>query len=139
MEGSVVKSTRLRFKEFDHLTQPNGRCRARVVLELNPETDFEGESEGLSSPTGQLRCAAQASVNALTRAVGDEDFELELLGVKAVKAFDAVVVIVSLASHGPESARLIGSCLTNDDPPRGAALAVLNATNRFLGNVFYAR
>jgi hypothetical protein len=49
-------------------------------------------------------------------------------------------VIVSLSARETESAsRLVGSYLTESDPPRGAALAVLNATNRILGNFFSTR
>jgi hypothetical protein len=33
---------------------------------------------------------------------------------------------------------VVGCCLT-DDPCRGAALSVLNATNRVLGNRFFMR
>ena len=65
--------------------------------------------------------------------------EFELLGVKAVRAFDATVVIVSVACHNGVAVRLVGSCLRETDLPRGAALAVLNATNRVLGNVIFTR
>src|SRR4030095_11049116 len=64
----------------------------------------------------------------------------ELLGVKAVRAFDATVVIVSLAAQGEGSGhRVVGSYLTEDDAARGAALAVLNASKRLLGNRRFMR
>lgn len=94
---------------------------------------FEGSSDGVSSQTGELRCCAMAAVNALEQAVQPQ-LTFELLGVKAVRAFDATVVIVSLSAQADAATRLVGSCLTETDPPRGAALAVLNATNRLLGN-----
>ena len=56
-----------------------------------------------------------------------------------MRAFDATVVIVSLSARTTEATRLVGSCLTDSDPPRGAALAVLNATNRLLGNYLATR
>ena len=57
-----------------------------------------------------------------------------------MRAFDATVVIVSLAVHGEGSGtRVVGSYLTEADTPRGAALAVLNATNRILGNRLFMR
>jgi hypothetical protein len=34
---------------------------------------------------------------------------------------------------------VVGSCLTVDEVHRGAVLAVLNATNRLLGNIVYMR
>ncbi|MGH7526918.1 MAG: hypothetical protein ACREMX_09460 [Gemmatimonadales bacterium] len=132
-------SDRLRFSEFVLDRLPNGRCRARVGLTWKDSEQFSGESEGLASQAGELRCAAQACVNALCQAVqGGMGFEL--LGVKAVRAFDATVVIVSLACQGEGNGhRVVGSFLTENDSPRGAALAVLNATNRILGNRLFMR
>ena len=134
-------SERLRFAEFVLDRLPNGRCRAKVGLTWRDSEAFTGESEGLCSQAGELRCAAQACVNALCQAVQGES-TFELLGVKAVRAFDSTVVIVSLAVHGdgPGSGqRVVGSYLTEADTPRGAALAVLNATNRILGNRLFMR
>jgi hypothetical protein len=133
-------SERLRFAEFVLDRLPNGRCRAKVGLTWRDSEAFYGESEGLASQAGELRCAAQACVDALCQAVqGGMGFEL--LGVKAVRAFDATVVIVSLATRGAEGSdqRVVGSVLTETDPARAAALAVLNATNRILGNRLFMR
>ena len=130
---------RVRFSDFKLERLPSGRCRARVVLNWIDDQEFVGEVEGLSSQAGELRCSAQACVIALSKAVKGE-MKLELLGVKSVRAFDANVVIVSLSvPKEAEGQRLVGCFLTEDDPPRGAALAVLNATNRILGNRFFMR
>ena len=129
---------RLRFTEFVLDRLSNGGCRARVKLTLMDDMEYSGESEGLASQAGELRCSAQACVEALAKSVGDA-VKFELFGVKAVKAFDSTVVIVSLALTGETGAhRVVGCCLT-DDPCRGAALSVLNATNRVLGNRFFMR
>jgi hypothetical protein len=119
----------------------SGRCRARVVLGWQEDgEEFEGESEGLASQAGELRCAAEACVIALTKAVKGE-VKFELLGVKAVRAFDSNVIIVSLSVPDQRPThRLVGCYLTEEaDPTKGAALAVLNATNRVLGNRFFMR
>jgi hypothetical protein len=139
MSSPNPSSDRLRFAEFTLDRLPNGRCRARVGLTWKESEQFTGESEGLASQAGELRTAAEACVRALTEAVqGDMGFEL--LGVKAVRAFDATVVIVSLAVQGDGSGhRVVGSYLTENDTARGAALAVLNATNRILGNRLFMR
>jgi hypothetical protein len=130
---------RLRFAEFVLDRLPNGRCRARVGLTWKGSEQFTGEGEGLASQAGELRCAAQACVNALAEAV-QGGMTFELLGVKAVRAFDATVVIVSLSTHGDGAGhRVVGSFLTETDLARGAALAVLNATNRILGNRLFMR
>jgi hypothetical protein len=135
----VESSERLRFKNFLFQRLANGRCRAQVTLAWSDGRQFVGESDGVTSQTGELRTCAVAAVHALEQAVQTK-VGFELLGVKAVRAFDATVVIVSLSARVESSAsRLVGSFLTETDPPRGAALAVLNATNRILGNYFSTR
>jgi len=130
-----ITRERLRFVDFELQRLQNGRCRARVVLEWDPKEQFIGSAEELGSQAGELRCAAQAAVEAIVRAVGAK-VVFELLGVKAVRAFDATVVIVSLTSkQDSKASRLVGSYITDDLGSRGAALAVLNATNRLLGNI----
>ncbi|MEO8633891.1 MAG: hypothetical protein ABI587_01310 [Gemmatimonadales bacterium] len=136
----MSRPDRLRFTEFSLDRLANGRCRSRVVLTWQDADEFTGEAEGLGSQAGELRCAAEACVIALTKAVKGE-IKFELLGVKSVRAFDSNVVIASLAVAGEEQTqRLVGCFLTPDvDPVRGAALAVLHATNRILGNRFFVR
>jgi hypothetical protein len=128
---------RLRFAEFRIDRLPSGRCSARVLLTGPSGARYEGDAQGLSSQAGELRCAAQACIGALTQSVQGE-LSFECLGVKAIRAFDATVVIVSLATHGEGAPkRVVGSVLTEEDPTRAAALAVLNATNRLLGNRYF--
>jgi len=125
---------RLRFQDFSFERLASGHCRARVVLSWSDGRQFIGESEGVNSQAGELRCSANAAVRALERA-SQPKVAFEVLGVKAVRAFDALVIIVSLSARASETvSRLVGSYLTEQDAPRGAALAVLNATNRILGN-----
>ena len=132
------QTERLRFHDFKFERLANGRCRARVVLSWSDGRQFTGESEGVISQAGEMRCSAAATVQALERVVKPR-LAFEILGVKAVRAFDANVIIVSLSAKTDGSqSRLVGSYLTEGDPTRGAALAVLNATNRILGN-YYTR
>jgi hypothetical protein len=122
---------RVRFVGFKLDRLQTGECRARVALAGPDGERFEAEARGLASQAGELRCAAQAALQALTQAVPSPAFDL--VGVKAIRAFDATVVICSLSLRGDTSRpRVVGSCLTESEPPRGAALAVLNATNRLL-------
>lgn len=126
---------RIRFEEFDLQVETRGRCSARVVLAWKDGDELVGTSNGVDSPTGHLRCAANATSRALEKAFG-EGLSLNVLGVKAIKAFDAVLVVVSLTSHsGGQDQRLVGSCMVEGSLARGSALAVLNATNRLLANV----
>ena len=138
-EGGGARGERLRFREFEFQRLASGRCRAKVVLSWADGRQFTGESEGIISQAGELRCGAAAAVRALERAV-EPQMGFDLLGVKAVRAFDATVVIVSLAARQQDrTSALVGAYLTETDAPRGAALAVLNATNRILGNFFATR
>ena len=122
---------RLRFSDFSLERGSTGQCRARVVLTWPTTKPFVGEAAGLSSQAGEMRCAAQACLAALSLAMPETGFEL--VGVKAVRAFDATVVIASLSTQGRlDGPRVVGSALVQDDTPKGAALAVLNATNRLL-------
>ena len=130
---------RFRFKEFTLDRLPSSNCRARVVLAISDDEVWVGEAEGLASQAGELRTAADACVAALAKAIHGIA-TIELLGVKAVKAFDNNVVIVSMAyTEGGIGQRLVGCFLAEHDSARGAALAVLNATNRILGNRFFMR
>lgn len=130
---------RLRFKEFVLERLPATRCKAKVVLSLTDDEVWVGQAEGLATQSGELRTAADACVAALTKAIAGLA-TLELLGVKSVRAFDNNVVIVSMAyTEDGKGQRLVGCFLADTDSARGAALAVLNATNRILGNRFFMR
>ena len=85
-----------------------------------------------------LRVAAEAALRAIER-FSDGALVFELVGIKAMRAFDANVIIVSVANHGVGPKKLLGSCLVEKDPTRGAVVAVLSATNRVLGNLIATR
>jgi len=127
------KRERLRFAFLEYEDFPNGRCRARVVLEWTGEVRFEGTSEGTSTMEGGLRAGAEATLLAAGRAAGEE-VTLSLRGVKAIRAFDTWLVVVSvLGKSDKETYRLMGAYpCPDDDRVRGAAMAILDATNRVL-------
>jgi hypothetical protein len=124
---------RIRFVDFVLQQLPDTRCSARVVLAWYPGEEFVGTAEAEDSPQGQLRSAAEATARAL-EAAAQGQVGLTVLSVKALETFDTVLVIVSLSSRVDDRAeRLVGSCLIKERAARGAALAVLSATNRLLG------
>jgi len=128
---------RLFFHSFTSERSPSGKCTARIVLEFGGK-QWHGRAEGQSSPIGDLRLGAEAAMQAV------EDFAegnlgLELMGVKLIRAFDANVVIVSATQRSARDTKLVGCYLADEDAMRGAALAVLNATNRVLGNYLTTR
>lgn len=128
---------RLSFGAFTFTRSQAGRCIAQVDLEYDGGK-YSGKCEGQSSPIGDLRLGAEAAIDAI-ETFTHGTLGLELLGVKLVRAFDANVVIVSCAQRTSRSTRLVGCYLADSDTVRGAALAVLNATNRILGNYLTTR
>lgn len=133
-------NTRVKFEDLDLETLPSGRCRSKVTLAWNEGNQFVGTAEGVSSEVGVLRCAAEATSRALEAAV-DSRVHLELLGITTIKAFDTVVVVVSLASRfSDHTQRVVGSSVIDGNPAGAAVRAVLSATNRLLGsNLIFLR
>ena len=137
--NTVVRRERLRFTGFSIERSPSGRVTCQVVLEWAAGETVTGRAEGQASPAGDSRLGAEAAIRAL-EAFTERSITFELVGVKVVRAFDANVVITSLIQKGDEGPdRLLGCYLADGDMVRGAALAVLNATNRILGNFITAR
>ncbi len=137
--NAVARRERLRFTSFEFHRSPSGRVVCEVSLEIAPGESYLGRAEGQASPSGDARLGAEAVIRALEMFTNGER-TFELVGVKVVRAFDANVVITSLVQHGDEGPdRLLGCYLADGDTIRGAALAVLNATNRVLGNYINGR
>ena len=130
---------RVKFISQKMESMPEGHRRAEVTLEIPPNRTFVGTADCSEVSPGDLRCAALATVDALHSAMGDADNSLELIGARAVRAFDAHVVIVALSVNADgRTRRLVGSFLADKDLARGAAIAVLSATNRLLGRMMFA-
>lgn len=124
---------RLRFDSIRHQTRLDGHCVMTVRLEWYGRS-HEEEHEGLETHQGRLQAAASAALEATMSAAGKR-VHSELLGVKAVRAFDGWVVVVRLhAEVEGESVRLLGaaSCEMEEGLGKAAAIAVLDATNRVL-------
>jgi len=133
-----VNRERLRFADFKFDRTPAGTCNVRVTLEYDGVM-YEGRASGQSGPLGDFRMAAEAMLHALEHFTTNS-IRFELVGVKHLRAFDANLIIVSVIQHeGDKANRLVGCCLADEDVKRGAALAVLNATNRVLGNYIAMR
>lgn len=121
---------RVRFVSARLTTPRMGRGRAEVELEWGGR-GYHGDADGESGSATELRLAALATLRAL-EAVLEERLRFDLLGIKLVRAFDADVVVALLRTPGGDP--LVGASLAIADPYRAAALGVLNATNRVLGN-----
>ena len=125
--------SRVRFESLDCEATRGGSCNVTVHLEWNGET-YRATEAGLETQQGIIKAATQAALAATLSAASNE-VRLQLVGVKAVRAFDGWVVIARLSSDGPKGQRLLGAapCETDEELPHAAVQAVLDATNRVLG------
>ena len=133
MQRSESVRSRVRFESIDCEAARGGSCNVTVHLEWNGET-YRATEAGLETQQGIIKAATQAALAAILSTTSNE-IDVQLVGVKAVHAFDGWVVIVRLSSPGPESRRLLGAapCETDEELPHAAVQAVLAATNRVLG------
>jgi hypothetical protein len=129
--------SRLRFDSLEHATTPDGSGQVSVRLEWRGKY-YEGTVPCLETQQGIIKAASQAalaatlasSVSATTATI-----ELEVVGVKAVRAFDGWVVVTRINGQaGNDVYRLLGAapCEAEEDLPGAAVKAVLNASNRVM-------
>ncbi|MBT8397115.1 MAG: hypothetical protein HKO65_12675 [Gemmatimonadetes bacterium] len=131
--GYDESRSRLKFDDFELVRFPNGRTRVRVRMDWTHGRTFSGESEGNQTLEGEVRAAAEAALEAAAGATGGR-LDLDLRGTKALRVFDAWVVVVMVrAWTGEDPLQLLGAYpCPDDDTARGAVLAVLDATNRVM-------
>ncbi len=93
-----------------------------------------GTAEGGCTDAERLRLAAQATAKAVQSAVCGAGDQLDVTGATITEAFGKRTVFVQVSAlYIGQKRELMGFCLIDPDPTRAAALAVLNAVNRFLG------
>ena len=109
-------------------------CTAEVEVESPGLGSFVGSAQGGISEADQLRAVARATADALSEAFKAHHATVRVLGVQVVEAVPHNAVMVTLAaSKGTHNTTLLGICDGDShDTPTATALAVLNATNRFL-------
>jgi hypothetical protein len=128
---------RLRFVRCTVAHGRLGRAQVEVVLQGGgADTPIVGRAEGDVSPVGDFRLVAEATLQAIAQVTGDT-IAFDLLGAKTVRAFDALLAIVAIRcrrapGRGLDGRRVVGAVLVEQDEATGAALAVLDATNRII-------
>lgn len=133
---SHVRS-RLRFDGLDHEVTPDGSGIVSVRLEWGGHM-YSGSVPCLETLQGVIKAASQATLTATLasrRSNQSRGIDLEVVGVKAVRAFDGWVVVTRInGKAGDERLRLLGAapCEDEDDLPAAAVKAVLNASNRVM-------
>ena len=137
METANTVRSRLRFDSLEHVTTPDGSGRVSVRLEWGGE-HYEGTVSCLETQQGVLKASSQAALSATlkcARGLAAGNIDLEVVGVKAVRAFDGWVVVTRINGRADvDPYRLLGAapCEREEDLPGAAVKAVLNASNRVI-------
>lgn len=125
---------RVRFVQVER-ADDRGLVVVTVHLEWN-DVIFTGSATGERGPALELKTAAQAAVAALEQ-LSKQKLDLRIIGVKPIHAFDSDLMVASLLRVDGVHQRLVGAVVVNDNPLDAAALAVLSALNRTLGNFLH--
>jgi 3-methyladenine DNA glycosylase AlkD len=106
-------------------------CEATVEIELRGVGVFTASAAGPIDD--QLRAVARATADTLSDAFDAKGVKVRVVSVQLVDSVTHRRVLVTVAaSRGADHRTLVGVCDATGDPVRAAALAVLNATNRYL-------
>jgi len=131
---AVVVGRALYFEDVEIRGSRTKGVLCRVTLRRGDE-QFVGEAEGFESDKGRVELSARAALAAIALSEG-ADGRLSLEGCKVVTAFDRELVLVGvMARIARQSTLLTGSCEIRESAETSAALAVLNATNRWVEGV----
>lgn len=134
LPGSPGPRRRVRFESVDRVEE-----RGRVTITVGLEWDgnvHTGSATGEKGPAIELKTTAAAAVTALER-LTTQNLEVRVIGVKPIHAFDSDLVVASLIRAGQGEQRLVGAVVVTSDPLEAAAVAVLSALNRTLGNFLH--
>lgn len=124
---------RMYFEDVEVRRSRTRGVTCRVTLRKG-EQSVVGEAEGMEHDRAWIELAAQATMVAIAKAEGD--MALALYGVKLVEAFDRTFVFVGVTARiGRDSVLLTGSCEVRESAETSSALAVLDATNRWIAHV----
>lgn len=127
---------RVRFEGVERV-EDAGRVSITVLLEWEGET-YTGEAVGERGPAIELKTTAAAAIEALER-LSDESLQARIIGVKAIHVFDSDLMVASLFRSTGTPQRLVGAVVVREgqDPLAAAAVAVMSALNRTLGNFLH--
>lgn len=112
---------------------PDGHETISVRLTWDGRTHVS-ESTGVQTREGGVRASALATLDATRSVLEERGPSFDLIGVKALRAFDAFVVIVSVDVRDENGQRRVIGARTSetDDLVDAAATATLDAINRLL-------
>ena len=126
-----VAGRRLYFEDVEVRRSRSKGIMCRVTLRKGDE-QFIGEAEGVENERFRLEVAARATLAAIKQAMG-EHWVFALEGCKLIDAFEHHFVFVGVMTReGRDSFLVTGSAEVRESPETASALAILDATNRWL-------
>ena len=130
--AAAVQSRMLYFEDVEVRRSRVQGVTCRVTLRKG-EASYSGEAEGAETERSRAELAARAALLAIVQAETEAQF-VAVEGAKMFEAFDCEFVFVGISARaGRERVLLTGSCMVKDSPETASVLAVLDATNRWLG------
>lgn len=129
----ATDARRLYFEDVEVRRSRSKGVSCRVTLRKG-ETSYCGEAEGMENERSRVDLAARATLQAIVEAEGMQG-RLSVDGVHCISAFGREFVFVAVAARMERmNALLTGTCETRDSLETAGALAVLDATNRWLAH-----
>jgi hypothetical protein len=129
----ILSRRRLYFEDVEVRRSRTKGVTCRVTLKKG-DASYIGVAEGAETERSRAELAARAAVLAIGQAEG-EDRALALDGCKLIEAFDREFSFVAITVRwGRETSMLTGTCEIKESPETASVLAVLDATNRWLGH-----
>lgn len=127
-----IARRRIYFEDVEVRRSRSKGVMCRVTLRKG-ESTFIGEAEGMENERLRIELAARAALAAIRQAEGD-DRVLALEGCRVIEAFDHAFVFVGVTTrHSRQVTLMTGSAEVRESPETASVLAVLDATNRWLG------
>ncbi len=130
--ASLANKRQILFQGID--VEPVGSLRVNMHVTLSVRgTEGTGEEEVADTKRSRMQGAARAAVALLDRLLPVNTIEME--GLKVIEEFDAQVVVCGVRTVAGRNTRLLcGSAVVTEDLEQASVLAVLDATNRWLGS-----
>lgn len=133
-EEAIASRAKRRVVIFKDLSVRPSEKLQRVVVRVKlayGDRESEHEQEGTDTYRNRVETAARATALCLDDLLSDNSIALE--GAAVIDAFDRRFVLVAVHGLGGREAMLLtGTCEIRENPERGAVLAVLDATNRWV-------
>jgi hypothetical protein len=133
-EEAISTRAKRRVVIFRDLSVRPAEKLQRVVVRVRlayGDREAEREQEGTDTYRNRVETAARAASSCLDDLLPDNSIALE--GATLVDAFDRRFVLVAVHGLGGREAQLLtGTAEIRESPERGAVLAVLDATNRWV-------